>query len=1325
MLQHKRADEEIGCWLFHARRHLAGVFACLLGWIGGVVVDRRYTIGLLTTESFVRYAPGHWLGVADSARAHDANLICFLGEAPYSPPEFHVQSSEAFDLSRTLASLSGTRSQAAAVFDLVDARSIDGLIIWSSVLSWFSNPADMLRFCTRYHLPSISVEVSLEGLPSVLLDNYGGMRAVVSHLIEVHGHRRIAFQRGADNHLGMRERYRGYADALAEHGLPLDLNLVTPPTTWDGRKDVQVLLDERGLRPGVDFQALAGASDGMLRGVHELFVERGIRIPGDVAVVGFDNNFEVSIFTPPYTTVDPQFYDVGRRAAELLLARLTGQVVPEQVTVPAQLVLRQSCGCPDGVAWSAAASAPHPTGTNQAPAAARSLTEHICAYRDAILADLRAAVGDAGEDTARLLEAFCAAVDRAMASIFFDQLDQTLRRAQAAGGDVSTWHAALTVLRGQARELRREPELLARAEDLCQQGHVMIGETARRAEAYRAFQTKQQVLALREVEAALLSRFDIDELATVLERALPRLGIPAAYLALYEDPRPYSVPQAAPEWSRLLLVHPPPGQAQADRRFSSGLLAPPGVLPRDRRLSLFVEPLYFRERQLGFALFELGPPKLEVYEMLRHGLSNALYGGWLLEARTRAETTLRQHAMELEVQRRELLRRAMLERVVQAGKAIARDDDLQTCLLRVHRSIRHDLGFDRVGLWLYDAETQLMRGTYGTSRTGELTDEWEITIPAADDIGFRSVLDRPDSFFFIEDYSGAADVPLNPLMVGVKQHATVAAWAGERPVAVLTVDNLLTQRPIAEEQIEALRLIAGYVGLAIENARLLEQIRQADRNYRLVTDHASDAICLLDEAGHYSYISPSFQTLLGYDPAALIGTDAFALVHPDDQATVQENWEHLDRLAQVPLTFRYRHHNGSWRHFEARGAPFMQNGSRYVVLVGRDVTERRQLEEQLLKTQRMEAIGQLAGGIAHDFNNLLVVISSAAELAIESLAPDDPSQIDLHAIHKAAGRAANLTRQLLTFARRQVSDPQTLNLNDLILDVDKLLRRLLPEHIALVTAPAAHLWPVRADPSQLEQVLVNLAVNARDAMPDGGALTIETANITLDQEYPHGHIAQAHGPHVMLAVTDTGVGMSEEVQRHAFEPFFTTKAPGQGTGLGLATCYGIISQHGGSIQIYSEPGHGTSVKVYLPRAGADSPEAPSSKARAQLPRGTETVLLAEDEEAVRSLVARTLRAQGYTVLEATNGAEALAIVEQRAGAPIQLLLTDMIMPRVGGYELAQRVRQHLPSIRVLLMSGYTDNAAMQSGALDSQTAFLQKPFTPTALAHSVREALDS
>src|SRR5262245_7678864 len=334
---------------------------------------------------------------------------------------------------------------AAAVFDLVDARSLDGLIVWSSVLNWFIEPAEMLRFCTRYGLPTITAEVSIEGFPSVSIDDYGGMHAAVSHLIEVHGYRRIAFQRGGDQHAGMHERYRGYVDALAEHGLALDPNLVTPPTTWDGRQDMKVLLDERGLRPHVDFEALVCSADGLLRGVHVLFAEREIRIPGDVAVVGFDNTFEMGIFTPPYTSVDPQFYDVGRRAVELLLALLRGEDVPERVTVPARLAIRQSCGCLAHLAPGIAASPARRAGSVP-QAVEESVPAIFAARREEILVDLAHRLGDGGDDAARVLDAFCAGVDRATATIFLEQLDQALRHAQTAS-EVVAWYAALTVLR--------------------------------------------------------------------------------------------------------------------------------------------------------------------------------------------------------------------------------------------------------------------------------------------------------------------------------------------------------------------------------------------------------------------------------------------------------------------------------------------------------------------------------------------------------------------------------------------------------------------------------------------------------------------------------------------------------------------------------------------------------------------------------------------------------------------------------------------------------------------------------------------------------------
>jgi len=394
-----------------------------------------------------------------------------------------------------------------------------------------------------------------------------------------------------------------------------------------------------------------------------------------------------------------------------------------------------------------------------------------------------------------------------------------------------------------------------------------------------------------------------------------------------------------------------------------------------------------------------------------------------------------------------------------------------------------------------------------------------------------------------------------------------------------------------------------------------------------------------------------------------------------------------------------------------------------VVFVCKDISAEKQLREQLLQAQKMESVGRLAGGIAHDFNNLLTAIIGNLSFARDSLPADSAAGVDIEQALRATERATNLTRQLLAFSRRQVLAMQIVNLNDVIMDMHKLLRRLLGEDIELVTLPAQDLGLVRADPGQIEQVLVNLAVNARDAMPVGGTLTIETANARLDEEYCRGHAEVQPGEYVMIGVSDTGMGMRPEVMAHLFEPFFTTKEQGKGTGLGLATVHGIIKQHGGAIFVYSEPRKGTTFKIYLPRA--ETAEFQSERAQEPEPAtgGNETILLVEDETSVRLVAMRALQRLGYRVLEASHGEEAMDLAMDYPG-PIHLLVTDVVMPRMGGRELASRLQHLRPGLKVLFASGYTDNAIVHQGVLEDGTSFMQKPFTATALARKVREVLD-
>ena len=452
------------------------------------------------------------------------------------------------------------------------------------------------------------------------------------------------------------------------------------------------------------------------------------------------------------------------------------------------------------------------------------------------------------------------------------------------------------------------------------------------------------------------------------------------------------------------------------------------------------------------------------------------------------------------------------------------------------------------------------------------------------------------------------------------------------------------------------------------------------------------------------------------------------VVHPADKTNVEEElWRAVRSGERCDLDFRVVDPSGRIRWLSLRGQATGPDGTAKTRVVGlvMDVTDRHQLEEQLLQSQKLEAIGRLAGGVAHDFNNLLTGILGYAGFALKSIPPGHPAHIDIVEIERAGERAAALTGQLLSYARRQMVAPKLVQLDQLMQNLENLLKRLLGEDVSLQTRYADNLWPARIDPGQFEQVILNLAVNARDAMPDGGQLTVETRNATLDEAYTAQHPEVAPGPYVMLAVTDTGHGMDETTQARIFEPFFTTKEQGKGTGLGLAVIYGIIKQAGGHIWVYSEPGKGTTFKVFLPRATGEDELAPElESADVASVAGTEALLVVEDEPVVRSLAVRALVDQGYRVLQAADGPSALATARAYDGE-LHLLVTDVVMPGMNGRELADRLAADRPGIRVLYVSGYTDHAVVRHGVLEEGIAFLSKPFDLRDLTRTVREVLDS
>src|SRR5436190_11518483 len=599
---------------------------------------------------------------------------------------------------------------------------------------------------------------------------------------------------------------------------------------------------------------------------------------------------------------------------------------------------------------------------------------------------------------------------------------------------------------------------------------------------------------------------------------------------------------------------------------------------------------------------------------------------------------------------------------------------------------------------------------------------------------FSALTTKPYDVAFVDYWLGSRDGVA--LLREVRQHGVttpvvVLTSRGAEEVAVEAMKagaaDYLSKTHLSVEALE--RTIRYALALrAEEQQRQLaeEALRDSEERFRALVENSSDAMLLLDAECRVTYMTASSQRHLGWKPPDVVGRSIFEFIHADDRETITAR---IAEALQTPTTsvtaeVRFRHPDDSDRTMEIVVVNRLTDVSiRAIVIKATDITDKRRLEEHLRQVQKMEAVGALAGGVAHDFNNLLTAILGYCNLMLDDLPKEDPLRQDLEEIRSAGERAAALTRQLLAFSRRQMLQPQIVDINTLVRQLEKLLPRLLTEDIVLVTALAPDLHTVKVDPASIEQVLVNLAVNSRDAMPEGGQLTIETANVELDSAYAETHVTVIPGQYVMLAVGDTGEGIDAATKARIFEPFFTTKEQGKGSGLGLATVYGIVKQSGGYIWVYSELGHGTVFKVYFPIA--ESPAGPPRDGRGgDLKKDAwETVLLVEDEDAVRALAREVLRRQGYIVLEARHGVDALRLAERHPDE-IHLMITDVIMPHMSGRELAERLCAARPTLKVLFMSGYTDHALMNR-ALTPGSSFLQKPFTPETFARKVRQVLDT
>jgi len=538
------------------------------------------------------------------------------------------------------------------------------------------------------------------------------------------------------------------------------------------------------------------------------------------------------------------------------------------------------------------------------------------------------------------------------------------------------------------------------------------------------------------------------------------------------------------------------------------------------------------------------------------------------------------------------------------------------------------------------------------------------------------------------------------------------------------LDVLLNVDTIYDRESKPLFSLSTHLDIT-ERKRVEEALAASEEKYRLVVQNASQGIVVLQD-GRLKFINAWACEFMAYPESEMFGKPFLSFVHPEDRGLVAERYEKRLKGEPTPPVYSFRlvgrTGRSSW--VEVSAARVLWEGQPAALAFLSDITERKRLEEQVLQLQKMEAVGRLAGGVAHDYNNFLQVIMGYGEMLEKGLPTDDPLRKYVAGIQKAADRAASLTQQLLAFSRRQAVMPVVLDLSRAVAEAGKMLRRLIGEDIEMTTELAPDLGRVRADMVQVEQMIMNLALNARDAMPQGGKLTLRTANVVLDEAFTASRLEVSPGPYVLLEVSDTGHGMDESTLAHIFEPFFTTREKSQGTGLGLSMVYGIVKQSGGHIEVESAPGKGATFKVYFPRIEEEEQQRKSAPAETTLPGGTETVLLVEDEPEIQGLIREVLSAQGFSVLEAGNGEEALKLSGELPG-PIHLLITDVVMPGMSGRDLAQRLAALRPDMKLLFMSGYTDDAIIRHGLLVEKLAFLQKPFRPEALLRKVRETLDA
>jgi PAS domain S-box-containing protein len=1099
-------------------------------------------IGFVTTAVEGQYDNMLLSGINDTVQEAGATLLCFVGNRLTSAADFTEQGNQVFELA---------------------TPNIDGLIFTDGISKENSTETIAQFLQQQDPLPTVTIAFQINSHPCVKTDNGSGIQSAIHHLIHHHGHRHIAFIGGPQAHQDAKERYNAYLSGLAEHDIPVDTNLITNGNFFltSGREAMQELLAR-----DVPIDAVIAANDYMALGAWQVLEEVGIKVPEEIAIVGFDNIDSSRHPQHPLTTIDQPIYKRARLAALALLDLLQDKLVSSEIVVPTELVIRQSCGCRIEETYK------YKINKDDKP-------EKI--EPEQVIAGMVQAAHPIPTLRARswcqdLYHSFMHDLTEPQTQTFLPALHEILEESVYFGGDAKIWHRVLSAFRDSLSPTLSQTENSQQAENLWYQARIQIGLTMAQIQAHLRADREEVAELLRDLDAVFWRTTELSQLFDVIQTQFPRLGVKSFYLVLYDE-------QPLTEQARLVFAYNQTGPLslpEEGKQFRSRDLLPDNLLSRHLGSVLIIEHFYFKTHSLGFAVFEVEDVKTAVCDDLSRQIGQNIQRILTLQKQQLTQAQLDER-IEAEIKAQQ--RRAMLENVVRMGQSVTQVADLQECLLRIYKITRESLGFDRVGLHLYDASKHALIGTYGTDRQGSMVEEWDIVMFADENESIRQLLLEPDRLLYTQNYDveGTAYFPRE--MDGVKHHASIGSWVGDKPVAVLHVDNLISQRPFTDEQLEGLRFFSGYVGLAIENARLLEQVRDAEQRYRSIFENAVEGIFQIDPEGHFLSVNPAMAHMLGYQsPADLIAniTDVRTQVYADPQQR-DHLWQELARSGSVQgFEFQVRRQDGNLAWLSQNILIVHDKQGEILHLEGtvQDVTKRKEIEterESLIKELEMRnaELERFTYTVSHDLKSPLVTIQGFMGFVEKDAMAGNIENLkgDIMRINEATSQMYTLLQDLLELSRvgHVVDSSESVPLASLIQEALLLVSGQI-EARGVQVVVAQDLPSVYGDRRRLLEVIQNLLDNAVKFMGQQPEPRIEIG-------------AEPDNGMILCYIRDNGIGIQPQYHEKVFGLFDRLDPSIDGSGIGLALVERIIEVHNGRIWVESNgENDGTSLYFTLP-----------------------------------------------------------------------------------------------------------------------------------------------